>query len=292
VSAAEHEAALTNFQAGRRFVEQNNCREAIPRFIESLKHEQNVGARFNLAECSRKEGREVDAWNQYKNAEQLAIAKNDDRRNDARKAINELEPKVLKLRLVLPPLVNMNVRIDGHPVERADFGLLETGYALEPNQPHTVEVTAQNHDLWVKTDVKGPPGAELPAMTVDLGQDTTGTGQRFAGIVVGGAGIVGLAVGSVLGVIAIGKNSNYNNAIKNECADKTNCPADVSTARQAISGPATAATIAFIAGGALVAAGAVIYLTAPKAPTTSAARLRLVPALGPGAAGATLGATF
>src|SRR5215467_5211955 len=108
VSPADHEAAVTNFHA-------------VPRFLESLKHEQNVGARFNLAECSRKEGRLADAWNQYKGAEQLAIQKKDERAADARGPLAELEPKVTKLRLVLPHAADVVVKIDGHVVEPTDF---------------------------------------------------------------------------------------------------------------------------------------------------------------------------
>jgi hypothetical protein len=303
VSPAEHDAAVTNFQAGRRFVEQNNCKDAIPRFLESLKHEQNVGARFNLAECSRKEGREVDAWNQYKGAEQLAIQKNDPRKDDARKAINELEPKVTKLRLVLPPNAE-TVKIDGRVVEKTDFNLLETGYALSPNDPHAIEVTGKNRAPWTKADVKGPAGAELPAMTVDLGaplvpegaDPNEGNGQRLAGMVVGAVGIAGVAVGTIFGVVALGKKSTYNSDVESRCQDPKNCNPQnqptLSDERTQISGPATISTIAFIAGGALLATGAVVYFTAPRAPSTSAARIHFMPAVGPATAGAMLGGTF
>jgi hypothetical protein len=303
VSPVEHEAAVTNFQAGRRFVEQNNCRDAIPRFLESLKHEQNVGARFNLAECSRKEGRVADAWNQYKGAEQLAIQKKDDRAADTRGPLTELEPKVAKIRLVLPQAADMVVKIDGKVVESTDFNLLTTGYAITPNEPHTIEVTARNYRPWTKTDVKGIAAAELPAMTVDLGPPLVaegsdagaGDGQRVAGFVAGGVGLVGVVVGSVFGFMAIKKNSDFKNSINTNCTDpanKTGCNDTVRTARTDISGPATISTIGFIAGGVLVAAGAVLYFTAPRAPSTSAARLHVAPAIGVGSAGALLGGSF
>jgi hypothetical protein len=302
VSPAEHEAAVTNFQAGRRFVEQNNCKDAISRFIESLKHEQNVGARFNLAECWRKEGREADAWNQYKSAEQLAIQKKDERAADARGPLAELEPKVTKLRLALPQAADTTVRIDGKAVEPADFGLLATGYALTPNDPHTIEVSAPNRRSWTKTSVKGPAGAELPAMTVELGpapappDREAGTGQRLTGILVGGAGVAGVAVGVVFGFVALGKRSDYNSAVQNLCPDRNACdPANrgqVQDARDAIGSPATVSTIAFVAGGALITTGAILYFTAPKTASSSAARVHLSPAIGPGAGGAALRGTF
>ncbi len=309
VSSAEHETAMTNFQAGRRFVEQGNCKDAIPRFVESLKHEQSVGARFNLAECSRAEQHTSDAWNQFKQAEQIAIQKHDaERRDAAQKAIAELEPKVLKLRMTLPTDVkDLVVKIDGRAVAEVDYSLLATSYAVEPGQPHRIDVTARNRAPWSKGGVQGAAGAELPALMVDLGPpleaegSDTGAGQRMTGLIVGGVGVAAIAVGSVFGLLASGASkagkdacgpgypSNCTNPDGTATAPKNNRAEDkISTAKS----DATVSTIAFIAGGALLAGGAVLYFTAPKAGGKEAARLRLAPAVGPGTAGAVLAGTF
>ncbi len=309
VSSAEHEAAVTNFQAGRRFVEQNDCKSAIPRFVESLRHEQNVGARFNLAECSEKEKKTVDAWNQYKGAEQLAIQKNDRERADlAHTKAAALEQSVLKVRLVLPERMDFTAKIDGVTVEKPDHSLLATGYAVEPNHAHTIQVTSNNRNPWSKSGVQGPAGAELPALVVDLGPPLTpegadaaniGSSQRTAGLVVGGVGIAGLALGSVFGILASGAKSDAKKACESgpsftypgTCDPTSRDTVDKSNSNAKSN--ATISTIGFIAGGALLAGGAVLYLTAPSAKSsTSAARLRLAPAVSPGTAGAVLGGAF
>jgi hypothetical protein len=304
VSATEHDVAVTNFQAGRRFVEQGNCKDAIPRFAESLRHEQSVGARFNLAECSRAEQHSADAWNQFKQAEQIAIQKRDaERRDAAQKAIAELEPKVLKLRMTLPTDVNdLVVKIDGRQVAEVDYALLATSYAVEPGQPHHIDVTATNRAPWTKTNLQGAAGAELPAITVDLGPPVVvvGAGQRMAGLIVGGVGVAGLVVGSVFGILASGARGDAKTSCVGTSGGTFSYPSPCDPAGKQVTddknstakSDALLSTIAFVAGGVLIAGGAVLYFTAPKEHGKEAARLHLAPAVGPGTAGAMLGGTF
>ena len=308
VAPAEHDAAVTQFQAGRRFVEQGNCKEAIPRFVESLKHEQSVGARFNLAECSRAEQHLSDAWNQFKQAEQIAIQKHDaERRDAAQKAIAELEPKVLKVRMTLPTEVKeLVIKIDGRQVPEVDYALLATSYAVDPGQPHRIDVTAHNRAPWSKGGVQGPAGAELPAITIDLGpplqseDPNVGAGQRMTGIIVGGVGVAGVAVGAIFGLLASGAKSDAKSACESGAPGTFSYPntcnpgnkSQVDDKNGSAKSNATISTIGFIAGGVLVAGGAVLYFTAPKAYGKEAARLHLAPAVGPGLAGAFLGGSF
>ena len=309
VSAADHEAAVTNFQAGRRFVEQGNCKEAIPRFLESLRHEQSVGARLNLAECSRAEQRTTEAWNQFKVAEQIAIQKGDaERRDAAQKAIAELEPKVFKIRMTLPTDArDLVVKIDGRVVADVDYPLLGTSYAVEPGQAHRIDVTAKNRAPWSKAGVQGAAGAEQAAIVVDLGGPLepegadVGSKQRTMGLVVGGVGVAGVIVGGVFGLLASGAKSsakdacgpgypsNCTNTDGTAAAPKNSVAEDKTSSAKT---DATISTIGFIAGAALVAGGAVLYFTAPKSTGKEAARLHVSPAVGPGMAGAMLGGSF
>jgi hypothetical protein len=74
-------------------------------------------------------------------------------------------------------------------------------------------------------------------------------------------------VGTVFGIVA--KNT-YDNAMS-RCAQPgssppSGCPGDAITAgNDTAHQQATTSTIAFVAGGALLAGGAVLYFTAPKA---------------------------
>lgn len=103
-------------------------------------------------------------------------------------------------------------------------------------------------------DVGPPPPAEpVPDARRDLD-------LRTVGYVVGGAGIVGLAVGSVFGLVAVGAKSDA------QCNDKNQCqPGPLSDARSA----ATVSTVAFVGGAVLVAAGLTLVLLAPSKKTSA-----------------------
>jgi hypothetical protein len=105
------------------------------------------------------------------------------------------------------------------------------------------------------------PGA-TPADDADPGRS-----RRTLGLVVGGVGAAGLVAGSVFGALTFSQWSQ----VKQACgADLSGCPAGATP-----SGPAgarsnavtfgTISDIGFIAGGVLLATGAVLYLTAPRA---------------------------
>jgi hypothetical protein len=82
--------------------------------------------------------------------------------------------------------------------------------------------------------------------------------QRTVGLALGGAGLAAGIAGGILGILA---KTTYDRSGP-ECS-ATHCSAQGSRDRQAAFGQATAADVAFVAGGALFGAGLVLYLTAP-----------------------------
>jgi hypothetical protein len=105
--------------------------------------------------------------------------------------------------------------------------------------------------------------------------------QRTLGLIVSGAGIVGLAVGTVFGVRA---SSSWS------AAQRDQSPSE----QQSASNSATVSTIAFVAGGVAVAAGAVLWFTAPSSATvpSSSASVGLAPSFSPGGGGVALRGRF
>lgn len=87
--------------------------------------------------------------------------------------------------------------------------------------------------------------------------------QRALAMALAGAGVVGVVVGSVLGLVS---RSTYNHALQTECNDNPNgcSPAGIQDGRSA-HGQAAASTAMFVAGGALLGAGAVLWITARRA---------------------------
>jgi hypothetical protein len=127
-----------------------------------------------------------------------------------------------------------------------------------------------------------PPGGEESARGM-------GT-QKIVGLVAGGAGVVGIAVGSVFGAMMLSEASKQ----------KTDCPsAGCANYSQAASDHSTGATdrtistIGFIAGGALLVGGGVLFFTARhSSEPPAAARTLLVPSVGPGGGGMFLRGEF
>jgi hypothetical protein len=120
-----------------------------------------------------------------------------------------------------------------------------------------------------------------PAPTPDV-PSTPGSGQRVAGLVVGGVGVAGLVVGGVFGMLA---KSSWND-VGQLCPGYTGCHQDAFDKKSTANSQATVSTVAFIAGGVLVAGGVVLYLTAPRA------TVAVAPTVGLGTAGLSLSGSW
>lgn len=96
---------------------------------------------------------------------------------------------------------------------------------------------------------------------------SSSNGQKTLAYVVGGLGIAGLAAGAVLGILAASAASKE----KSDCtgADLAACDhyGQAKTDYDHAGTFADASSVAFIAGGAVLATGVVLWLTAPRATT-------------------------
>jgi hypothetical protein len=81
------------------------------------------------------------------------------------------------------------------------------------------------------------------------------------GLVVGGVGLAGLALGGIFAALA---KSTDAHALSDECGgDPNTCSAAGARDGDRAHAQARAATVALVGGGALLGAGTVIYFTAP-----------------------------
>jgi len=299
-ATSDHDAAVAEFSAGRALFEAGNCTGAMPRFVASLKREQSVGARFNLAECSARLGRTAEAWNHYKAAEQLAIRKGDAQRVKlAHAAAADLDQLVTKVRLVLPADVPVTLTIDGAAVDVTDHWLLATGYALEPGSEHTLTAASAGKPAWKRGGVRGAPGVELAAMVVDLGRDAEprpaqerASPLRPASLVIGGLGVAALATGGVFALLASSAKSDAERACASGPAFAYPAPCDpaasargrIDSANDRAQTNATVATVAVVGGAVLVSAGVALFLISRgKSTSATAPTLRGFGSAGPGA---------
>lgn len=107
-------------------------------------------------------------------------------------------------------------------------------------------------------------------------------GSSILAFVLGGAGFVGLGVGSALGLLAIAHNHDAHCDAQNVCTSPDE--------RRTAQGYARGSTIAFLAGGALLAGGIALIVLAPK--RESAVSVAVGPSISSSSAGGALEAVW
>jgi hypothetical protein len=91
-------------------------------------------------------------------------------------------------------------------------------------------------------------------------------------LLVGGVGVAGIAVGAVFGVQAI----NLNNDSNKDCNAQSSCGPGGFSSRQDAQSAGNVSTIAFVAGGAVLAAGVTMFVLA-KPRSNSGMAIRMTP---------------
>jgi hypothetical protein len=297
----EVQRSIALFEQGRRRIDAHDCPGAIPLFLESVRLHESVGARISLAECYQKT-EPLLAWRSLKKAEDVAERATDNRAAYARERARELEARLAMVELRITKTTRM---LPGFEL-RIDATLVEARYldgaaiAVEPGK-HTLRATAPGKRPWTaNVDVvvgsaaqalvalEDEEGAARGAPPPDATPPTSNVGdtQRSTGIVVGAVGIVGVGVGAVFGLVARSKLQDAQAACSGypSCAPGSSA-ASANDANDSANHAATISTIALIAGSVAVAAGAALYLTAPRAGSPQA---YVAPRIG----GIELGATW
>lgn len=301
------------FDQAKKLMAQERYAEACPKLEESQKLDPAGGTLLHLAVCREREGRVATAWALYSDA--LSQAKRDkraDRAKFAQERIDVLVPRLPKMRVRVAPanrgLRGFRLTRDDLPVGEAQWG---ESVPVDPGA-RVMKAQADGRKAWVfKVDVPTQPNeisVEVPELEIDpqateVGtttkpQDkekkrtisyedaTRGDTQRTLGLVAGGIGIAGIGVGAIFGLISISKK-NEADAQCHGPELKLCTPQGVNDGESAIEA-GNISTVAFIAGAALAAGGAILYFTAPDAATPVA----IAPTFGPNAAALSLTARF
>lgn len=277
-------AAEALFVEGRNLMAAERFDEACPKFEASQELDPGLGTILNLAECYEKTGKTASAWAQYREAIPLARAAG----SEEREHLAQERAKLLQDRLSTLTIrttggdAALSVRRDGAPVQRAQLG---TPIPVDPGE-HLIEATAEGKRPWstkvevgadaAKVEVEIPTleaatdgvGPATGDVTLDSGATpASGSSQRMLGLILGGVGVVGLGAGTYFGITA---GSKWDDA-KAGCNDfPYACNHAALEARDSASSNATLSTIGFIAGGALLATGAILYFTASSGETKTA----------------------
>jgi hypothetical protein len=261
--AGDAAAARELLKEGYALAQQGKCDEAIPHLLESLKLESKAITLINLADCEEKSGRLADALGHWVDARARAVAEgNGPIELEAEKRAKALEPRLPRLVVAVREGTPAGATVLRDGVALGDVSL---GVPLPVNPgAHTVEVKAEGfadsvtevsldegEEKRIEVAVGEPLPAEAGAAVPGApdGRDagpTTRTGGPgplvWAGFGVAGAG---LAVGTVTGLMALGKASAVKTACPGgECRDQAALD-DVSAGRTL----GTVSTVAFVVGG-------------------------------------------
>jgi hypothetical protein len=276
-SANDDAAGRVLFDEGRKLMDQGKFAEACPKFEDGMRVSPGVGMKFNLAECYERQGKLASAWAAFLDA--AGMAKNlgqGEREKVARRRAVALEPELLRVRIDVATqnrVQGLEVKRDGIPVGQGQMGL-----ALPVDSgPHVLTATAPGRKPFDKPfKVEGEAGKviaiEVPLLEIDPASKEKATTAaaapppartsplRTAGWITSAAGVAGIGIGSVFGIIAMnkyGESSAY-------CYPNNQCLPNGITLRHDAISAGNVSTVGFIAGGSLLAIGLVLVAISPS----------------------------
>jgi hypothetical protein len=267
---ADAGAAESLFQSGKSLLEQRNYALACPKLAESYRIDPGTGTLLALALCHEGEGRLASAWGEF--SEVVARSRRErrpDREDLAHQRMTALESRLPMLTIAVAPGAET---IDGLEIKRDGIvvgsGSWATPVPVDPGHHH-VEAAAPGRKPFAATVSVGTDADRQVVVVPVLERDeerrdapiadstTSGRGSlRQTGWAFGAAGVVGLAVGGAFGVRAMTLTSES----KNDCDAASVCGPAGFAARNDARTAGTVSTVAFIAGGALLATGVTILI--------------------------------
>ena len=243
-SETDKSLAQSLFEQGKQLMDSGAFSQACPKLQESQRLDPGGGTLLNLALCHEQEGKIASAWTEFKEA--LGMARRDSRQeriDAAEEHIAALEPKLPRLTLTVPNASpGEDLQLDGNAIGNAAWG---GPLSLDPGS-HQVTAAAPGKKGWTTTfsiavaekrslavpaleaEAAGP--AQPPAAPTKPGEPRAATpapaehakSGSAAGWIVGGAGIVGVGVGSYFGLQAFAKRKDSNKL----CPTDTTCQGD------------------------------------------------------------------
>jgi len=268
------------FQSGKEAIARGDLASACARFGESVRLDPAPGGFLNLADCEERAGKLATALAHFQAARDR-LRSDDYRIPYAIERITRLGARVPRLTvLVNAPVDGATILRDETPLGAASLGValpVDPGvHRLVLRIPGRVEmqreVTLRESESQTVALVPGPvvatpPAAPPVAASVVVTEEAPapkGSTQRTIAVTLGIAGLAGIAAGTVLGVVS---KSTYDDALSHCPAGPTSCDTEGVRGGESAHSEARASTVAFVAGGALLAAGLTLHVTAPRAVT-------------------------
>jgi hypothetical protein len=298
------------FDEAKRLMKAGRYSEACPKLIESARLDAAAGTTLALALCHESEGKTASAWAEW--GEVLSDARRDhrqEREQAAQQHLKALEPRLVRATIVVAQEVpGFEVKRDGQAIGKPQWGV---AIPIDPGQ-HVFEAHAPGKIDWKQAidlqgegktiEVKVPPLQDAP-VTPPVPSATATTSATVApppptssappppppslppvetsprgtiGLVVGGAGLLAIGIGSYFGIHASSLWSDAHAACPN---DKCTSQANVTKGNDA-GNAANVATVCFIGGAFALAIGGVLFATAPAPERPKSGDVHVAPTLG------------
>lgn len=280
---AEAQALLAE---GNRAAATRDWSTALSKFEEAYRIFSSAKILLNQGTVLRALGRNADAANAYQ--AYLDSSEADPRKkSEAETLLRDLDKRVARLRVELHTAAA--VRIDGRAVgegtsialrvepgdhvlvaQAPDVSPIERRFSARAGESHTLELAAPPPKPIVPVAPSGE--GDSPHAPAD---DDPGSTQRLLGFIAIGTAVAAAVGGTVLGVVASGKEGDAEGYC---VGDGTRCTQEGVSLGEDASALGLGSTLCFVGAGLLAAGGVTLLLTAPNkedAPPT--AELRLSP---------------
>jgi len=304
-STSERALASRLFDEASKLMAAGQTGVACAKYAESKRIDPQLGTLLYLGECYAKVGKSASAWVSFKEAADVAAQRGDPRTAKIRERLASIEKTLSNVVLVVAKdePADLEIRQDGALIGRAAWG---SPIPIDPGE-HLFSATAasakpREMKASVASDgqtvtVELPPLELLPAAPASPEKSPEAAPlsanapaperrswlakrQKTVALVTAGVGVVSVGVGAAFGLMV---KPTYDKS-QADCNNDV-CGASGHDYRESAFAKAMVSNVAFGVGAAALVGGAVLWLTAPKAPENAQAqRVLIAPGIGPSTA--------
>jgi hypothetical protein len=310
---ADPESARHSFERGKELRDKGDCAHAIPEFEKSIAAERSIGAFYNVGFCYEQLGDRQSAYEAYRQAQQLASGKKDDRIAEISGAIGVLlEAPHIRLAFSQQLPAGLQIKVDDEVVPSGTYHA-ETYVFTRPGRVHNVVVSAPGYEERHETvetmalrliELKRATHVE-PTVETSTPIWSRFTTQQWVGIGLAGAGVI--AEGLVV-VFAIDhfhqRDALFDEIHQNNChVEESNlvCAPGVSQETgdrlrkendTLITDSITRGVVLGSIGGALIVTGVVLFVLGRRETNATGFNVKVAPQVGRYVQGLSIGGTF